>query len=87
MTKESFASLFEESLGENKSIVGNVIKGTVISISSDSVLVDVGLKSEGRIPLREFAAHDQTPNIKAGDVVDVYVERMEDRQRRSWIIS
>ena len=79
MTKESFASLFEESLGENKSIVGNVIKGTVISISSDSVLVDVGLKSEGRIPLREFAAHDQTPNIKAGDVVDVYVERMEDR--------
>ena len=79
MTKESFASLFEESLGENKSIVGNVIKGTVISVNSDNVLVDVGLKSEGRIPLREFVAHGQVHSIKAGDVVDVYVERMEDR--------
>ncbi len=79
MTKESFASLFEESLGGNNSIVGSVIKGTVIAVNSDNVLVDVGLKSEGRVPLREFAPHGQTAEINVGDIVDVYVERMEDR--------
>ncbi|MFL2659536.1 MAG: 30S ribosomal protein S1 [Alphaproteobacteria bacterium] len=77
--KESFASLFEETLGENKNIVGTVVKGTIISINDDMVLVDVGLKSEGRINIREFAISGDIPELNAGDEIDVFVERMEDR--------
>jgi len=77
--KESFASLFEETLGENKNIVGTVVKGTIISINDDMVLIDVGLKSEGRINIREFAISGDIPELNAGDEIDVFVERMEDR--------
>ncbi|MDB2404958.1 30S ribosomal protein S1 [Alphaproteobacteria bacterium] len=79
MKKETFASLFEETLGENKNIVGTVVKGTIISINDDMVLVDVGLKSEGRINIREFAISGDIPELNAGDEIDVFVERMEDR--------
>ena len=79
MKKESFASLFEETLGENKNIVGTVVKGIIISINDDMVLVDVGLKSEGRINIREFAISGDIPELNAGDEIDVFVERMEDR--------
>ena len=77
--KESFASLLEESLGGGASLEGTVVKGTVVSIESDFVLIDVGLKSEGRVPLREFVQPGQVPEIKVGDIVDVYLERMEDK--------
>ena len=64
---------------ENKNIVGTVVKGTIISINDDMVLVDVGLKSEGRINIREFAISGDIPELNAGDEIDVFVERMEDR--------
>jgi small subunit ribosomal protein S1 len=77
--KEDFAALLEETFGHGELTEGSVIKGTVLSIDGDNVLIDVGLKSEGRVPLKEFGASGQAPEIKVGDVVDVYLERMENR--------
>ncbi|MDE0057094.1 MAG: 30S ribosomal protein S1 [Defluviicoccus sp.] len=71
--------MLEESFAEREPAEGSVVKGIVISIENDSALVDVGLKSEGRVALKEFAAPGQEPELKVGDSVDVYLERMEDR--------
>ena len=76
---EDFAALLDLSFGDGKLAEGTVIKGTVLSIDGDDVLIDVGLKSEGRVPLKEFGTHGRPPEIECGDVVDVYLERMEDR--------
>ncbi len=76
---ENFANMLEESFAEGEPTEGSVVKGTVISIENDSALVDVGLKSEGRVALKEFAAPGREPELKVGDSVDVYLERMEDR--------
>ena len=73
-----FASLLNETMQDN-SIEGKVVKGVVIDIEDDFVLVDVGLKSEGRINLREFTMPGQDPEVRIGDDVEVFVERMEDR--------
>lgn len=74
--KESFEALLEESLGNNR-LVGTVSKGRIIAIEKDLAIIDVGLKSEGRVPLREFSTGGKVPELKVGDLVDVYVERME----------
>jgi small subunit ribosomal protein S1 len=77
--KESFAALLQESFGGAGGLEGSVLKGTVVAIEGDSALIDVGLKSEGRVALKEFAAAGQRPEIKIGDQVEVYLERMEDK--------
>ena len=77
---ENFADLLAESFAENTAIEGSVVKGTVVGVSDDYVTIDVGLKSEGRVPLKEFAAPGQDAEIQVGDSVEVYVERMEDRE-------
>jgi small subunit ribosomal protein S1 len=76
---ESFSDLLEESLVSSKQLAKTVITGTVIAIESDVVIIDVGLKSEGRISLREFIAAGETPKIAPGDQIDVYLERMENK--------
>jgi small subunit ribosomal protein S1 len=76
---ESFAALLEETLGASSGLEGSVLKGTVVGIENEFVLVDVGLKSEGRVALKEFATPGQRPEIKVGDIVEVYLERMEDK--------
>jgi len=76
---EDFAALLEESLQEQSSFEGTVVKGTVVSIENDMALIDVGLKSEGRVPLKEFAGPGQDPELRVGDTVDIYVERLEDK--------
>ena len=78
--KEDFAALLEESFEKNDSIQGTVLHGTVIRIDDDAVLIDVGLKSEGRIPLKEFSRNGAEPEMKAGDRVHVFVERYEDSE-------
>ncbi len=78
-TNEIFADLLAETLGE-QGFEGRVIKGTVLSIDSDVAVVDVGLKSEGRVPLKEFGNPGQDLELKVGDTVDVFVERYEDRE-------
>ncbi len=77
---EDFDSLLAESFGESERLDGRVIHGTVVAVDSDAVTLDVGLKSEGRIPIREFKAPGQELELKIGDGVDVYVERYEDRE-------
>ncbi len=75
---EIFADLLEESLQENSSLERTVVKGTVVSVDSDHALIDVGLKSEGRVALKEFAPPGQPAEIAVGDKVEVFVERYED---------
>ncbi|MDJ0608636.1 MAG: 30S ribosomal protein S1 [Kiloniellales bacterium] len=77
--KESFAALLDESLGHAERLEGTVLKGIIIAIEGDSALVDVGLKSEGRVALKEFHKGGDTPELKAGDEVEVYLERMENK--------
>jgi len=76
-TREDFAKLLEDSFGGQTGLVGSVIKGTVIAIENDVAVIDVGLKSEGRVPLKEFADPGQASEMKVGDTVEVYLERME----------
>jgi small subunit ribosomal protein S1 len=78
-SRESFASLLNESLGVANSLEGTVVKGRVIAIENDVALIDVGLKSEGRVALKEFAAGGNEPEIHVGDTVEVFLERMEDK--------
>ena len=96
-TKESFAELLDQSFQEMTSLEGSVVTGTVLSIEKDMILIDVGLKSEGRVPIREFGNNEDELNIKAGDQVEVFIERLEDangqavlsrekaRREESWI--
>jgi small subunit ribosomal protein S1 len=77
--KDSFASMLDESLGTASGLEGTVVKGRVLAIENDTVLIDVGLKSEGRVALREFSVPGRPADIKPGDTVEVYLERMEDK--------
>lgn len=76
---ENFADLLAESFGKDTNIEGSVVRGFVVEIEGDAVLIDVGLKSEGRIPLKELVSPGQEADVKIGDEIEVYVERMEDR--------
>jgi len=76
LSGEDFGQMFNQSYGAQETLQGYATKGTVKDIRSDFVLVDVGLKSEGRVQLREFGA---TPP-KVGDIIDVFVERYESKE-------
>jgi small subunit ribosomal protein S1 len=76
---DSFAALLDQSLGTGNSLEGTVVKGHVIAVENDMVVIDVGLKSEGRVPLKEFATPGKPAEIKVNDIVEVYLERMEDK--------
>ena len=76
---ENFADLLAESFNEDMNIEGSVVLGTVISVEKEAVIVDVGLKSEGRVSIKEFMAPGQDVSVNIGDQVEVYVERLEDR--------
>jgi small subunit ribosomal protein S1 len=74
---DEFAALLEESLTTTALQEGNVIKGTIVGIEKDVAVIDVGLKTEGRIPLKEFGISGRAANLSIGDEVDVYLERVE----------
>ncbi len=80
-SRDDFAALLDESLGGTAAVdggfEGRVVKGTVTAIENDKAVIDVGLKSEGRVALREFAAPGQDHGLKVGDEVEVYVDRIE----------
>ncbi len=78
-TDEDFAALFEESLLASEKLEGTVIEGTVIAVENDAAVIDVGLKAEGRVPLKEFSAPGATVQIKVGDKVEVFLDRLENR--------
>ena len=80
-TRDEFAALLNESLGgEDESFEGKVVKGIVTGIENDMAVIDVGLKSEGRVALREFAAPGQKAELAVGDEVEVFVDRVENSQ-------
>ncbi len=76
-TRDDFAAMLEGSLGKNQSFEGRVVKGRVTAIENDLAVIDVGLKSEGRVPLREFAGPDGKASLTVGDEVEVFVDRVE----------
>ncbi len=78
-TQENFEALLQESFGNEDRLEGTVLKGTIVDFDGDDVLVDVGLKSEGRVALKEFAKAGEADELKIGDEVDVYLERFEDK--------
>jgi small subunit ribosomal protein S1 len=96
-TTEDFAALLEENLEEQSLAEGSVVKGKVLSIENDMAIIDVGLKTEGRVPLKEFAPPGQPAGLEPGDEVEVFLERVENalgeailsrekaRREESWV--
>ncbi len=81
-TRDEFAALLDESLGGSADggFEGRVVKGTITAIEGDKAVIDVGLKSEGRVPLREFAMPGQAHGLSVGDEVEVFVDRVENSE-------
>jgi small subunit ribosomal protein S1 len=75
---ESFAELFEQSQVETKMRPGTIVKGTVVEVRSDFVVVNAGLKSEGVIPLDQFRNNAGDIDVKVGDEIDVALDAVED---------
>ncbi|ANK80910.1 MAG: 30S ribosomal protein S1 [Rhizobiales bacterium NRL2] len=84
-SQDDFAALLDETYGSEDNLEGSVIKGTVLGVENDHVIVDIGLKTEGRIPLREFQNGGRPPEIHVGDSVEVYLERIENGQHEAVI--
>ena len=96
-TRDDFASLLEESFTTGHSGEGQVVKGIITAIEKDMAIIDVGLKVEGRVPLKEFGVKGKDTTLKVGDTVEVYVERIENalgeamlsrekaRREESWV--
>ena len=76
---ENFEALLDKSLKKIKNFEGKVVNGKVISIDHNHALIDVGLKSEGKITINELRFCDKEKEIKVGDKIDVFVERLEDK--------
>jgi len=96
-TREDFAALLEESLSATAMSEGSVVKGKIVGFEKDLAVIDVGLKVEGRVPLKEFGARARDGELKVGDEVEVYLERIENalgeavlsrdkaRREESWV--
>ena len=96
-TRDDFASMLDASFSENEAYEGSVIKGVVVAIEKDVAVIDIGLKTEGRIALKEFAGPNRDIVLKVGDEVEVYLERVENalgeavisrdkaRREESWV--
>ena len=76
-TRDEFAALLAESLAKDDVFEGQVVKGKIVGIEKDLAVIDVGLKTEGRVALREFSVNGKSADLKVGDEVEVYLERVE----------
>jgi small subunit ribosomal protein S1 len=76
-TRDDFAALLDEAMGGRDFVEGQVVQGKVVGIEKDFAIIDVGLKTEGRVSLKEFGAADNKPPVQVGDTVEVYLERVE----------
>ncbi|MCJ9429801.1 30S ribosomal protein S1 [Kordiimonas marina] len=72
-----FEALLNETLPTEDGFEGNVVPGKVVAIENDFAIIDIGLKAEGRVPLKEFASAGKAAEIKVGDDVEVFVDRIE----------
>jgi small subunit ribosomal protein S1 len=79
-SRDDFAAMLDETMGVSSHLEGNVVKGIVVAVENDFVVVDVGLKTEGRIPLKEFAMPGVPADLKVGDTVEVFLDRIENAQ-------
>jgi small subunit ribosomal protein S1 len=96
-SRDDFAAMLEQSFVTQSPQEGQVIKGTIVSIENDFAMVDVGLKTEGRISIKEFSMPGVPATVSVGDTVEVYLERVENalgeavlsrdkaRREESWI--
>jgi len=80
VTGENFEALFNESIENSEKLEGSVVEGTVIAVDNDTAVIDVGLKSEGRVPLKEFSSAGENADLSIGDKVEVFLERIENRR-------
>lgn len=97
VTKEDFESMLLDSFVDNDAAEGTVVKGRVVAIEKDLAIIDVGLKTEGRVPLKEFGQAGRDGTITVGSEVEVYVDRVENavgeavlsrekaRREESWV--
>ncbi len=97
-TREDFAAMLEQSFEQADFAEGTVIKGHVVALEKDVAVIDVGLKTEGRVALKEFAGPGRDSPLKVGDEVEVYLERIENamgeavisrekaRREESWVV-
>ncbi len=76
-TREDFEALLAESYSDNPASEGSVVKGRVVAIENDFAIIDVGMKTEGKIATKEFAQPGKASELKVGDTVEVYLERIE----------
>ncbi|MDP3176245.1 MAG: S1 RNA-binding domain-containing protein, partial [Phenylobacterium sp.] len=77
-SRDDFAALLDESLGGRDFMEGQVVHGKVVAIEKDFAIIDVGLKTEGRVQIKEFGVDDAgKPTLKVGDAVEVFLERVE----------
>jgi small subunit ribosomal protein S1 len=76
-SRDDFAALLDESLGGRDFMEGQVVHGLVVAIEKDFAIIDVGLKTEGRVSLKEFGMDEGKDPIKVGDNVEVFLERVE----------
>ncbi|MDE2005760.1 MAG: 30S ribosomal protein S1, partial [Rhodospirillales bacterium] len=76
---ENFAALLDETLGRDSGFEGSVVTGRIVRLDPEFAVVDVGLKSEGRVALKEFGPPGAKPEVQPGDVIELYVERYEDK--------
>ncbi|KAB2847991.1 MAG: S1 RNA-binding domain-containing protein, partial [Hyphomicrobiaceae bacterium] len=96
-THDEFAAMLNESFAKEDALEGTVVKGKIVAIEKDLAVIDVGLKTEGRIPLKEFAGVAKNGQVGVGDEVEVYLERYENalgeavlsrdkaRREESWV--
>src|SRR5438874_3418813 len=82
-TREDFAKLLEESMTQGSPQEGSVVKGIIVGIEKDLAVIDVGAKTEGRVALREFSGPGRANELKVGDTVEVYLERIENALGRA----
>ena len=76
-TRDDFAAMLDASFNEETNAEGTVVKGRIIAVENDLAIIDVGLKTEGRVPLREFRSPGQDKDLAVGDEVEVFLDRIE----------
>jgi small subunit ribosomal protein S1 len=76
-TRDDFAAMLNETLSADDAYEGSVVRGRIVNIEKDMAIIDVGLKMEGRVAMKEFAINGKPSELKVGDEVEVYLERIE----------
>ncbi len=96
-SRADFEAMLDETFNENEAMEGAVVKGIVVAIEKDMAVIDIGLKTEGRVALKEFMGPGRDQVLKVGDTVEVYLERIENalgeavisrdkaRREESWV--